>query len=132
MSAPEVNLAGKDYFTQEEAAHYACVSESQFRAKSAEYGLLGFWWMGKKVYRKVDVQQAMEAEWQKSPQGAVTIHSYGPTRKRTNAGGSRSAKSEPSQNASSTTSSESKTTNSPPGQGSSTRTVVPLRPSESS
>jgi hypothetical protein len=61
-------IAGKDFFTEEEAAHLRLrVSESQFRAKRAEYGLQGFWWMGKKVYRKADVQMAMEGAWQRSP-----------------------------------------------------------------
>lgn len=75
-------LAGKDYFTENEAAFYACVSESQFRAKRAEYGLLGFWWMGKRVYRKVDIAQAMEDQFQRSPIGAATTPSPGPTRRK--------------------------------------------------
>ena len=55
----DLNIAGKDYFSEAEAAHYACVSLSQFRAKKAEYGLQGFWWMGKRIYRKADLQQAL-------------------------------------------------------------------------
>ena len=59
-------LAGKDYFTSEEAAQYACVSHSQWRAKVKDYGIPCFSWMGKKVYRKLDIQKAMELAWQES------------------------------------------------------------------
>lgn len=55
-----MNLSGKDFFTEAEAAHYACVSQSQFRKRQAEYGILYSVFMGKKVYRKVDIQRAME------------------------------------------------------------------------
>ncbi len=60
MTNRNFNLSGKDYFTIDEAAHYACVSNSQFRAKAAEYGLHAFPWMGRRLYRKVDIQAAME------------------------------------------------------------------------
>lgn len=127
------NIAGKDYFTEEEAAHYACVSESQFRQKRADYGLQGFWWMGKKVYRKADIREAIENTWQKSPVGAASTPSHGRARTRTqkpessSATESASAGSGQSQGETSTPSSQSKNTNSAPGQSSSTSTVVPLR-----
>ena len=57
----EINLAGKDYFTEREAAAYACVSPSQFRAKAKDYGIHPVRFMGKKVYRKADIQAAIEA-----------------------------------------------------------------------
>ena len=72
-----LNLSGKDYFTEDESAFYCCVSPSQFRAKRAEYGLQGFTFMGKKLYRKADLQQALEAAWQRSPLGAVITSSPG-------------------------------------------------------
>ena len=43
---PAPTLAGKDYFTQAEAAAYACVSLSQFRARADEYGIRPVLWMG--------------------------------------------------------------------------------------
>ena len=55
------DLAGKDYFTQAEAAHYCCVSESQFRKYASEVGLLPGLFMGKMVYRRSDCQRAIEA-----------------------------------------------------------------------
>lgn len=63
-----INILGKDYLTEEEAAYYACVSPSQFRAKSADYGIIPLRrWMGRTVYRKSDIQAAIEAEWRRSP-----------------------------------------------------------------
>jgi len=55
-----MHLCGKDYFTVEEAAAYACVSPSQFRAKAPALGLAPFQFMGKLVYRRADIQRAME------------------------------------------------------------------------
>jgi len=127
-----MNLAGKDYFTEEEAAHYACVSVSQFRAKKAEYGLQSFAFMGKKLYRKVDLQGALEREWQRSPLGAATTSSHGLTRTRRNADVSRSARSGQSQSGTSTTFCASRNTNSQPERDFSTQTVVPLHASKNS
>jgi hypothetical protein len=64
--ASNINLLGKDYLTEVEAAHYACVSHSQFREHAAGFGIFPFTFMGKKVYRKVDIQRAMETVWQHS------------------------------------------------------------------
>ena len=58
----DMNLAGKDYFTREEAAHYACWSERHWDKMRITYGLEPFDWGGKKVYRKADIQRAMEGE----------------------------------------------------------------------
>jgi len=91
-----MSLAGKDFFTEEEAAHYACVSQSQFRAKRAEYSLQAFRWMGKVVYRRADIQRAMEEAWQRSPTGLATTSSHGRTRRRASAAASPSARSAPS------------------------------------
>ena len=54
------NLAGKDYFTTEEAAYYCCVSRSQFLEMKSVYNLSAFVFIGKKMYRKVDLQRALE------------------------------------------------------------------------
>ena len=64
-----LDLRGKDYLTANEAAHYACVSLSQFQRKAGEYGLAPFRWMGKLVYRKADIQAAMENEWRRYTSG---------------------------------------------------------------
>jgi hypothetical protein len=61
----ELNIVGKDYLTEDEAAHYCCVSYSQFRRCAQEYSLQPRTFMGKKVYRKTDLQRAMEALWQR-------------------------------------------------------------------
>lgn len=63
-----LDLAGRDYLDLPHAAAYAQVSESQFRAKALEYGLISFWWMGKKVWRKGDIQRAMEREFARQTQ----------------------------------------------------------------
>lgn len=60
MSTKDINLAGKDYFTEVEAAHYACVSFSQFRRHAADHAILPITFMGKKVYRREDIQKAIE------------------------------------------------------------------------
>jgi hypothetical protein len=76
-----INLLGKDYLNEEEAAHYACVSPSQFRAKAAEYGIMPLRrWMGRTVYRKADIQAAIEKAWRRSPEEKVIGSSAGPIR----------------------------------------------------
>ena len=64
-----VNILGKDYLTIDEAAFYACVSRSQFCEHAARFGLHPIDWMGKKVYRKTDIQRAIERQWQSSAFG---------------------------------------------------------------
>lgn len=60
-----INLAGKDYFTTDEAAFYACVSRSQFYEHAGLYGIKPFPFMGKKLYRRIDIQNAMEQAWRR-------------------------------------------------------------------
>lgn len=62
MSLDGINILGKDYLTETEAAHYACLSLSAFREKSKEYGILPIRVLGtrKKAYRKADIQRAIE------------------------------------------------------------------------
>jgi hypothetical protein len=64
-----LSLLGKDYLDELEAAHYACVSLRQFQMKAAEYRLQPTRFMGKKVYRKKDLQRAMEEQWQRFGRG---------------------------------------------------------------
>ena len=65
MSKLELNLLGKEYLTESEAAHYCGVSESQFRKRSREYGLVPGVFMGKKLFRRTDLQVAIERSWQR-------------------------------------------------------------------
>src|SRR6266849_10308416 len=82
MDKRDLNLLGKDYFTVDEAAHYACVSSSQFREHATKKGIFPFPWMGKHVYRKVDVQRVMEEEaWQHYDGGGSRMSLTGATRK---------------------------------------------------
>lgn len=64
--SPEVNLAGKDYFTEIEAAHYVGLSHSHFRRNIRKLGVRSFNFCGKKLYRKSDLQHALESAWQQS------------------------------------------------------------------
>jgi hypothetical protein len=59
----DFNLAGKDFFTEKEAAHYCGVSPSQFRKKHGEYGITSSNFMGKRMYRKDDLRRALESSW---------------------------------------------------------------------
>lgn len=60
LDARELNLLGKDFFSEAEAAHYCCVSLSQFRERAAQHGIVSIWFMGKKLYRREDLQRAIE------------------------------------------------------------------------
>ncbi len=56
-----LNLLGKDYLTEIEAAHYAGVCPRQFRKKAIENGIMTASPMGKKLYRKDDIQRVLES-----------------------------------------------------------------------
>ena len=56
----EFYLSGKDYLTEREAAHYCCVSYSHFREKRIDAGINAIRFMGKKIYRRQDLQSAIE------------------------------------------------------------------------
>ena len=62
MSLELFNLDGKDYFTEKEAAHYACVSVAQFKKEITKYHIQPCWFMGKKLFRKSDIQSAIERQ----------------------------------------------------------------------
>lgn len=57
----DMDLRGKDYFTREEAAHYACMSLRQWDGVRRAQGIEPFPWAGKLVYRKEDIKLAMES-----------------------------------------------------------------------
>jgi hypothetical protein len=61
-----VNIAGKDYLSEAEAAHCACLSLSKFREKAAQFGVFPIRVFGttKKVYRRADIHRAIEASAQ--------------------------------------------------------------------
>jgi hypothetical protein len=68
-------LAGKDYFTVREAAAYACTSYSHWRARiQPEFPAGEF--MGKLIYRRIDVQRFIEqrAHWPQAPAAARMSH----------------------------------------------------------
>ena len=56
----EFYLSGKDYLTEHEAAHYCCVSYTQFRRKRLANGIPMIQFMGKRIYRRQDLQSAIE------------------------------------------------------------------------
>jgi len=55
-----INLLGKDYLTEKEAAHYCGVSFSQFRAKRKDEGIQCLRHMGKKLFRRHDLERSIE------------------------------------------------------------------------
>ena len=57
-------LTLRDYLTAEEAAEYACVPLETFEAHAHEHGIVPFAFLGHLVYRKADLQMAMERAWQ--------------------------------------------------------------------
>jgi hypothetical protein len=54
------DLAGKDYFTASEAAHYCCVSLSHFRENIRNSGLPPGKLWGKYIYRRSDLRRLIE------------------------------------------------------------------------
>jgi hypothetical protein len=58
-AAEKIDLAGKDWLTVEEAAHYCGVSDSQFRKNANAYGLVAKRFMGKQLYAKSDLYAAI-------------------------------------------------------------------------
>ena len=64
--AADLNILGKDYLTREEAAFYACMSPRHWDEMRKLHGIVGIPWAGKIVYRKSDIQRAIEQAWQQS------------------------------------------------------------------
>ncbi|HDX0952012.1 MULTISPECIES: hypothetical protein [Stenotrophomonas] len=59
LTTLRIDLSGKDWLTAEEAAHYCGVSVSQFNARAHEYDLHPRKFMGKKLYEKSALYQAI-------------------------------------------------------------------------
>lgn len=49
-----------DYLTQGQAADYCNVSLSQFKEMAPVYGIVPFKFMGKQLYRKIDLTSVIE------------------------------------------------------------------------
>src|SRR5258706_2837302 len=81
MGAADLNILGKDYLTQEEAAHYCCMSLRQFQEVSAGYGIRCGRFGGKLLYRRADLQGAIEREWRAYEKLTAPTSSTGTTRK---------------------------------------------------
>lgn len=74
-AAEDLNLSGKDWLTVDEAAFYCGVSNSQFRANVAAYGIIPRRFMGRQLYEKSALYAAIYGAqaWQGSPSfGAAT------------------------------------------------------------
>ena len=61
-----INLLGKDYFTVIEAAFYAGVSTRQFERHHKKLGIRSFKFMGKKLFRRDEIQASIESERENS------------------------------------------------------------------
>ncbi|MFD0131522.1 hypothetical protein ACWGQ6_38955 [Streptomyces niveus] len=72
-AAEDFNLAGKDWLTVEESAHYCGVSVGQFYAKVDQYNLEPREFMGKKLYEKAALYQAIYSarKWSRSQSTGV-------------------------------------------------------------
>ena len=58
----QFNIAGKDWLTVDEAAHYCGVSSSQFRKHAIGHGLIPRNFMGKQLYEKAALYAAIDIE----------------------------------------------------------------------
>lgn len=58
-AAEDLNLSGKDWLTVEESAFYCGVSVSQFYARVEQYNLVPREFMGKKLYEKAELYEAI-------------------------------------------------------------------------
>jgi len=77
----ETDLRGLDYLTEKQAARYCGVSYSQFREHASACGIFPGKFMGKKLFRKTDLQRAVEHAWLSSPHVGVIGYSAGKTRR---------------------------------------------------
>lgn len=66
--AENFDLSGKDWLTVEESAFYCGVSVSQFYSRVEQYNLLPREFMGKKLYEKAELYEAIYSaqKWSKS------------------------------------------------------------------
>jgi len=73
-AAEDLNLSGKDWLTVDESAFYCGVSVSQFYAQAERYNLEPRVFMGKKLYEKAALYQAIYSadKWPRSQSTGVT------------------------------------------------------------
>lgn len=78
-AAEDLNLAGKDWLTVEESAHYCGVSVSQFREHALAYGLTPRRFMGKQLYERAELYAAIHGAepWRRSTGAATAPTSTG-------------------------------------------------------
>lgn len=74
-AAEDLNLSGKDWLTVDESAFYCGVSVSQFYARADEYNLVPRMFMGKKLYEKAALYQAIYSaeKWSRSQSTGGTV-----------------------------------------------------------
>lgn len=78
-AAEDLNIAGKDWLTEQEAAHYCGVSLPHFRNGYHQLGISPVRFLGKKLYSKAELYQviANSDPWQQSPSnGGKASHTY--------------------------------------------------------
>lgn len=73
----ELNLAGKDFFSEIEAAHYCCVSSAQFQQSTEALlaaGVKARRSLGKKVYLRSELARMIEnaPAWSRSADGSLS------------------------------------------------------------
>jgi hypothetical protein len=68
-----MDLAGKDFFTAEEAADYACLTVPVFHHAAIHFGIEARRWMNTNVFRKEDIKMLMDLMWRPPalPQAAL-------------------------------------------------------------
>lgn len=74
----ELNLAGKDWFTEAEAAHYCGVSLQQFRNHYEELGITPRKFMGRKLYSREELSAVISRSnlWHQHTQSAADRQSF--------------------------------------------------------
>lgn len=68
---PRRSLEGLDWFTEQQAARYCCVSVSKFRQCYAEYGIEARNFMGKKLFERRELFNAIHGAPDWYPRGGL-------------------------------------------------------------
>lgn len=61
MNSKPFDIAGKDWLTVDESAHYCGVSLRQFKERASDYRLQPRKFMGRKLYSKAELYLAIES-----------------------------------------------------------------------
>jgi hypothetical protein len=79
------NLAGKDWFTEQEAAFYCCVSASQFAHHYEDLGITPRKFMGRKLYSREELSAVISQSnpWHVTQMPIRTIPGQGNAHERT-------------------------------------------------